>query len=250
MKIVSWNCNGALRKKVKQLEQLDADIYIVQECEDPKRSTIKFSDWAGNYLWNGDSKNKGIGVFAKKNNKIRKLNWDDSFSLNDLNTKSPATKWKTADLKLFLPFNLNGKYSVLAAWTKGSRDHTFGYIGQLWKYLKIHRKDLDNNHSMIIGDLNSNSIWDRKDRWWNHTDVVQELSELGLVSLYHKKNGEIQGSESQPTFYLHRKKEKAYHIDYIFMNNEKVNNAKLKIGNPSKWLEFSDHMPLIIELDE
>lgn len=69
MKIVSWNCNGALRKKFAQLCKLNADIYVIQECEDPAQcSDMTYKAWAENYLWIGKSKNKGLGVFAKKRN--------------------------------------------------------------------------------------------------------------------------------------------------------------------------------------
>jgi len=50
MKIVTWNCNGALRKKYQLLEEFDADLLIIQECEDPDRSTAEYKEWADNFL--------------------------------------------------------------------------------------------------------------------------------------------------------------------------------------------------------
>ena len=121
-------------------------------------------------------------------------------------------------------------------------------IGQLWKYLKKHKQSLSEQDTLIVGDFNSNSCWDIWDRWWNHSDVVRELCGIDVHSLYHTETGEMQGHESQPTFYMYRKLDKPYHIDYVFLSGRLLESSSLKIGKPEKWLEHSDHMPLVVEL--
>ena len=101
---------------------------------------------------------------------------------------------------------------------------------------------------MLVGDLNSNVIWDEWDRWWNHSDVVRELEDLGLQSCYHRHFSERQGQELQPTFYLHRKPEKPYHIDYGFAGPQWA-VQHVEVGAVADWLEESDHMPMVFELE-
>lgn len=247
MKIVTWNCNGGLRNKLEFLDKINADIFIIQECENPASSSNAYFEWAGNYLWIGDSKNKGIGIFPKNKNSVEKLNHNGIFKIGCIKNQSTTTQWTTDSLKLFLPFTINNHINVLSVWTKGSESEVFSYIGQLWKYLQIHKNDLFQNRQIIIGDFNSNSIWDKKDRWWNHSDVVSELKELKITSLYHHIYKEDQGSESMATFYLYRKENKPYHIDYAFVSEDLL-NSKLHIGDKNLWLKFSDHMPITIEL--
>lgn len=233
MKIVTWNCAGAFRKKFRQLERYNADILVIQECEDPSKIGGEFQDWAQNHLWIGQNKNKGIGVFAQEGISLKKLDWDDN------------------GLQLFLPCLINNKIRLIAVWTKQANSPNFRYIGQFWKYLQLHGKSLAGDCSIICGDFNSNVCWDEWDRWWNHSDVVRQLDDMNIQSQYHNSTKEAQGSETNPTFFMHRKIDKPYHIDYAFSSNELLpNNPDIEIGQPEFWLEFSDHMPLIFTVLE
>lgn len=249
MKIVTWNCNGALRNKTPKLDSLEADLLIIQECENPAESTYAFREWSGEFLWKGKSKHKGIGIFPRKGHTVKETEWFGVHDMRGMHSRSPATNWHSDELELFLPFTLDEKYSILGVWTKGSDEKTFSYIGQLWKYIQIHRKELSQNKTIVIGDLNSNAIWDKPDRWWNHSDVVNELNELGVQSVYHSSRNEEHGKEIQPTFFLHRNLDKAYHIDYVFASADLLPCCRIEVGSSDMWLQFSDHLPLSVEFN-
>ena len=234
MKIVSWNCNGAFRKKFDSICILDADIYTIQECENPAESNDQeYKEWAENYLWIGDNKNKGLGIFTKPDIKLEKLDWTNQFADHSV--------------KHFLPCKINQNFNLLAIWTHRNNSPNFGYIGQLWKYLQLNKDNL--NESILIGDFNSNTIWDQWDRWWNHSDVVNDLKEIGIESFYHKFTNEAQGKETKATLYLQKKITKPYHIDYIF-GSQKFSDRILNfhIGEFDNWIVMSDHMPICCKI--
>ncbi|MFO1479975.1 MAG: endonuclease/exonuclease/phosphatase family protein [Turneriella sp.] len=231
MRIVTWNCGGALRNKLQQLQSLNADVYIVQECEDP---AVAFEDqayreFARNYLWTGDLHYKGLGIFTKP---------ELHLELND---------WPTRGLKHFLSARINAEFDLVAMWAHKANSPTFGYIGQLWKYLQFHIDKMQN--VILAGDLNSNVRWDKWDRWWNHSDVVRELDEADIVSLYHLHRDVPQGSEPEPTFFLRKHADRGYHIDYIFASRPIARTLnQLAIGETEIWLKYSDHLPVYVDL--
>ena len=96
MKVISWNASMKFREKFKVLdERYHADLYIIQECEDPARcNNAAYKDFARNYLWIGENKNKGLGVFARPGKKLEKIELDSHY------------------LRYMLPFKFEGIYAV------------------------------------------------------------------------------------------------------------------------------------------
>lgn len=231
MRIVSWNCNGGLRRKTALLDDLNADILIVQECEDPAAYGADYRTWAGDHIWIGDLRSKGLGIFARSGLQLEPLDWQGS------------------EFRLFLPARIGGRFDMLGAWTQNAKPASTAYIGQLWGYLQANRKNLS-ECTLVCGDFNSNRIWDRPRRIGNHSHLVADLAQLGMVSLYHHRLEEEQGAETVPTFYLSRKAERPFHIDYIFAHQDLTlqSGFSFEIGQAEQWLTASDHLPLIADL--
>ena len=69
MKIITWNCNGAFRKKYDFLNNFDWDIAVIQECENPAENKefqkiMERCDSLKYFQWIGENKNKGLAVFS------------------------------------------------------------------------------------------------------------------------------------------------------------------------------------------
>ena len=222
MKIVSWNCSGKFREKFRNIQNVNADIVVVQECENPKKYIgSEYDDFAKNYIWIGENENKGLGIFASEQVKIINNNW------------------KSYCLRNFLSVKINDKFDLVGVWACSP------YIEEYYIYQSINIENY-NNETIVIGDFNSNSIWDKKYDSRNHTKVVNELKNKDLVSAYHYVYKEEQGHESKKTFYLYKHKNKGYHIDYCFLDKKRL--KKFEILNDSKWLEISDHLPIVVEI--
>jgi endonuclease/exonuclease/phosphatase family metal-dependent hydrolase len=67
--------------------------------------------------------------------------------------------------------------------------------------------------------------------------------------LYHEYFNEEQGEEKSPTFYLQKNILKPYHIDYAFADRKTFDKVQsIEVGHKTEWLQWSDHMPILIEL--
>lgn len=236
MKLISWNCQGAFRKKADKILELQPDVLVIQECEHPEKLKFSPTTPTPNYThWHSDGGKKGIAIFSYSDYKFELL---PEFN---------------PEFRYILPFRLIGNgqtYTFFAIWAMDNKEnYEARYIGQIWLAMN-HYSNLLDNSTIIIGDFNSNKIWDYKDRVGNHSSVVNNLKDKEIYSVYHEYFNEEQGKEKQPTLYMYRKKEKPYHIDYCFVSANILDKIKdVEVGTHEEWTTHSDHSPLIIEFE-
>lgn len=236
MKIITWNCQMAFRKKCNEVLRFNPDILVIPECESGEKLQFgKLVPKPIDFFWYGDNAHKGIGVFAYG---------DYHFELHP--SFNPAFRY-------IIPLNVSGNqnFTLLAVWAMPNKlNRKQRYIGQVWSGLQ-HYKDLLETDTLVIGDFNGNQIWDKNSYTGNFTQTMNFLEERNFQSLYHLKTGELYGQETQPTFYLYRNKDKSYHMDYCVIKENMIQKGMtIEVGQFQEWIPFSDHMPLIIELKE
>ena len=220
----------AFRKKRDILIPFQPDIHIISECEKPDEG---FWD-ASKFVWIGDNDKKGLGVFVTGESSIESLSIYNK------------------DLKYILPVKIvidSTEIILLAVWANNKEDKEGRYIEQVFKAIKYYQNLLENENVIITGDFNSNKIWDNLHKNGNNSDVVLSLEKFGIKSAYHKFNNEEFGKETQPTLFMYRKKDKPYHIDYCFLSNNLIGGLQnIQVGSFDDWSEYSDHVPLIVDI--
>lgn len=233
MRIVTWNCQGAFRRKAHKLLALRPDLAVIQECEPPDRLIFPAdTEPPAALLWHGDGK-KGLAVLAYGDYQLT------------LAAAHPAVR-HCAAIQVRGAVSLN----LLALWAMNHANRAMSYVGQVFVAVLHHRQFLRGEHVAVVGDLNSNAQWDKSRPLGNHSHVVGILEELGIRSAYHEFRGECHGQESQPTFYMYRKTDLTFHLDYCFLSSGLI--AKLKhvcVGDFAEWRDTSDHCPLVVDLD-
>src|SRR5450756_20453 len=65
MRIITWNCNMAFRKKADVILKYKPDILIVPECENPDKLLFSVDmPKPTDTLWFGKNQNKGLAIFS------------------------------------------------------------------------------------------------------------------------------------------------------------------------------------------
>ena len=224
----------AFRKKADFILRYKPDILIIIECEHPDKLIFSSNTPKPTQtLWFGKNKNKGLAIFSYSN-----------FKFNVLDVYNE-------DFKMIIPIAVTGGYfdfNLFAVWAYNPDDKEGKYITQVWKAISHYDRLIRDNPTILIGDFNSNTIWDYKiHRLSNHSLVVEALEEKGIFSTYHAHYKQIQGKEEHPTYFMYRHESKPYHIDYCFASSDLINKLeKVEIGTHEQWTKYSDHNPLIV----
>ena len=242
MKIVTWNCQGKFREKFELIMEENADIYVIQECENPEKTdNDKYKEFAEkNFFWVGDVHYKGLGIFAN----------------NGSNVSFEQIEGLEERFKNFIALRVNDSFNLLGVWAM-DEDKKLGlnkYVQMIHDYFDANYEKLFDENLIMCGDFNSNVVWNhehrKKDNYnndKNQTFLNIKLNNKGLYSAYHDLTGEEQGEESKATFYLQNNLEKPYHIDYVYAKKGRI--TKFEILDSEKWIKHSDHMPIVFEFD-
>jgi len=236
MRLTTWNCAGALHKKMQKLSSLKADIAVVPECSKSFVQNLRGDECSA--FWSGGAyEPKGLGVLWKRGwtlSRIGRSNAEESFDY-----------W-------IVPFDVQGpeNFTLIAVWSQHEGNGTCGYIRQMLRAFSANPDWFNRGPVIVAGDFNSSGKWDEKCAPENHAKLVRRLGDYGLVSAYHLKSGEAHtGGEKQPTFHQKKNIMMPFHLDYVFLPQVWGTRVKLvDIGNHADWLEYSDHCPVTVEL--
>jgi hypothetical protein len=228
MRLVTCNCcRGTYLRKSARLERLLWDIAVIQECARPPLESEQS-------LWFGDNVKQGIAVLARPPYRLARLP-------------------QPADVpKFVIPVAVSGPgidFALFAVWSKKNEHHP--YIRGVVKAVEMYRSVFDAGPCVVVGDLNSNTIWDKTHpATANHSALVRSLATRGLVSAYHGYFDEAHGKETRPTYYHQKSRQVPHHIDYCFMPEAWVGGMRVvEVGLVDDWLADSDHCPLLVDVE-
>ena len=92
---------------------------------------------------------------------------------------------------------------MFAVWSQKGKKRYSRYIGQIYLALEKYATLLK-DPCIIVGDWNSNKVFDHIKRVKSHSEVVEFLEKFGIMSAYHHFSKEEQGKESEVTHYFRK----------------------------------------------
>ena len=227
LRIVSWNCGqGLTPAKAARLLDCAPDVAVVQECAET-------AELAGmiRVAWAGAIPTMGTAMFARP-----ELNAELLDASADVRRWCLPVRFAAIDL------------DVLGVWGFEKSGNAGPPRGVARTAIQGVRDVLARGRAVVVGDFNDGPHFDD-----GHGRSFARTSELlgsaGYRNLYNARTGEAYGAETAATFFFTRNRAKPFFIDHAFLPAPWLGNVRgFEIGSPEKWLDVSDHMPLVLDL--
>lgn len=117
--------------------------------------------------------------------------------------------------------------------------------------ISVDWKNTRTDPSIIIGDFNSNAIWNPQHAKASHNDTTAYLLEYQIESLYHWRTGEEPGYEQKNTYSFWKRLDRCFHIDYCCASQSLIPQcSNFNLPDLADWLDKSDHVPIVIDFNE
>lgn len=227
LKILTWNCHEKdFGKYMPLCEQFDADVMVIPESRRPAENIP-------DCLWVGSGK-RGLAIVARNGYSVHSYALDEDLP------------------SYYLMASVEGhgqRFNLLGVWTRDGAPRYIQGAHQVLDNIKESFLGPDTSEMIMVGDFNSNTIWDKLHGSRCHSAFIGKLRDDHMMaSSYHHFNNESHGSEVTPTYYHQYKLEQPFHIDYCFAPLEWCDRiVSIHIGSANEWLKNSDHMPLVVE---
>jgi hypothetical protein len=194
-----WLPQPRFSRKWRFFERRSPDIAVIPECSENSIDVAVKYGLDGR--WFGDNPNKGLGILVARPWGI-------------VESKESQYKW-IVPLRISDPVN----FLLIAVWAsqvgKNLKDN---YIVRVHRAVETNPGWFNGQPIVLCGDFNSNAIWDKKRKEGNHSAVVKFLGHRKIVSAYHHFFSEEHGRETRPTHYFWHRKNRGFHIDYLFLS--------------------------------
>jgi exonuclease III len=263
MKIVSWNCHyGFDEKKLQTIKDFKADILVIPEC---RKMDMEIPDYDEQHRkWYGDHKEAtgNLGEINKEKDLGIGVFWKDGITVTQL-PEWEASLSKNSDFRYLIPYKVEGNFdsfTLIAVWTKnknitGENDR-LEYVQKAHAAIDHYKNvGLLSGQVILIGDFNSNTIWNdcyRKEQ--NHSALLEKLEQLGIKDC----SASLGENRNSTYFYYTKNGEKQVIDDYCFASADIAKSAEFfvpdskdwEVSNGKKlWRGLSDHCPISVEFN-
>jgi exodeoxyribonuclease III len=224
----------ALRLKFARLLSLRPDVAVIQECADPDAVGKGWRPDCTSYDWIGFNPDKGLGIFTFGDLTLtRHAGYSEAYAL-------------------YLPVTVTGssRFNLLGLWAADPRKIPPGATNDPFPALQHYHNFLAAQPSVVAGDFNRlpQQISARHDG--PGSSVVDVLAGAGLTNADFAMSDATGQPVLRRTHYHQRKFSRGFVVDYIFIPaTATARLSAFEVGDPHDWITWSDHMPLVVELD-